>query len=205
MKKIIAGILSIFLCTLIFTSCLNRGRGDPTISVTQPISTAANAQNTEPASQQTSDVTEIITSQTEFATSGVPDNQQTEPASADADANGKKMVFSSDPQNAFISAVVAKYSVDASNLVAYYVSGGDSNGNLVFEFDGTVGSDGRRLRTRDTLKNIYTVSPPPELIAKKASGTAAEGNEYNERDTKLCRYFTDYVLFRFFADDIQNA
>ena len=52
------------------------------------------------------------------------------------------MVFSSDPSNEFITAVVSKYGVNASNLVAYYVSSGTSNGNLVYEFDGTIGENG---------------------------------------------------------------
>jgi hypothetical protein len=146
-----------------------------------------------------------VTNATDNPTTTVPDNTSTEPATSSSQQTNEKMVFSSDPNNPFISAVVKRYGVSASNLVAYYVSSGTSNANLVYEFNGTIGADGRPVRNKDTLKSIYTVSAPPELLAKKASGTAAEGNEYNEKDTKLCRFFTDNVVFRFFGDELQNA
>lgn len=171
------------------------------MSVTQPISVPGTTQNTEPASEQVSDATDEAVSQI----TSVPAETPTEQITSVTEKSDSKMVFSSDPNNIFISAVVKKYSVNASNLVAYYLASEDTNGNLVYEFDGTIGSDGRPVRTIETLKNIYAVSAPPELTAKKASGTAAEGNEYNERDTRLCRYFTEFVVFRFFSEELQNA
>ncbi len=202
MKRFISCFIIVCLCALLFSSCSASNRGGPTLSVTQPVvSVSETTQSTDIASQPSSVVTDESTTQPTVVTQ----EYSTEPATTTSTNSNDKMVFSSDPQNAFVSAVVAKYGVNASNLVAYYVSSGNSNGNLVYEFDGTLGSDGRPVRTKDTLKNIYTVSAPPELLAKKASGTAAEGNEYNERDTWLCRYFTENVVFRFFAEEIQNA
>ena len=201
MKRFITCFALALLCVFLFSSCLNRDRGGPTIHVTQPITAPQTTQNNENNTEQVSTQSDEQVS----TTTTVSDDVSTEPVTSSTDKTNDKMVFSSDPENIFISAVVAKYGVNASNLVAYYVSSESSNANLVYEFNGTVGSDGRPIRTKDTLKNIYTVSAPPELLAKKASGTAAEGNEYNERDTKLCRYFTDFVVFRFFADEIQNA
>ena len=201
MKRYISCFALVLLCAFLFSSCLNRDRGGPTIHVTQPVTASQTTQNNENNTEQVSTQSDEQVS----PSTTVPDDVSTEPVTSSTDKTNDKMVFSSDPENIFISAVVAKYGVNASNLVAYYVSSENSNANLVYEFNGTVGSDGRPIRTKDTLKNIYTVSAPPELLAKKASGTAAEGNEYNERDTKLCRYFTDFVLFRFFADEIQNA
>lgn len=199
MKKAFSFFSFVLICLFIFSSCSNRGRSGPTLSVTDPVSVTQTTQSTESTTQQVSE-------QTVSQTTTVPaDTVPTEPVTTNAGQTDDKMVFSSDPENIFISAVVAKYGVDASNLVAFYVSSEKSNANLVYEFDGTVGSDGRAVRSKKTLKNIYTVSAPPELLAKKASGTAAEGNEYDEKDTKLCQYFTDNVLFRFFAKDIQNA
>lgn len=201
MKRYISCFVLVLLCVFLFSSCLNSDRGGPTIHVTQPVTAPQTTQSTENTTEQVITQTDEQVSQT----TAVPEDVSTEPVTSSSNKTNDKMVFSSNPENIFISAVVAKYGVSSSNLVAYYVSSESSNANLVYEFNGTVGSDGRPVRTKETLKNIYTVSAPPELLAKKASGTAAEGNEYNERDTKLCRYFTDFVVFRFFADDIQNA
>ncbi|MCR4564243.1 MAG: hypothetical protein K5755_06390 [Clostridiales bacterium] len=201
MKRFFTLFLIVILSAFLFSSCLNRNHGGPTISVTVPSSVPDTTQGAENTSEQvTQDNGESV-----VQTTALPDNVSTEPFTTSQNQSDNKMVFTSDPDNPFINAVVSRYGVNASNLVAYYVSSGTSGANLVYEFDGTVGSDGRPVRTLDTLKNIYTVSAPPELLAKKASGTAAEGNEYNEKDTKLCRFFTEQVVFRFFAKDIQNA
>jgi len=202
MKRFISCFLIIILCVFIFSSCLNRGdNGGPTLSVTQPVSVPDSTQNVEDVTGHENSQDGESVPQTTAASPDIT----TEAVTSASNKTDEKMVFSSDPNNIFISAVVSKYGVNSANLVVYYASSGTSNANLVYEFNGAVGTDGRPIRTKDTLKNIYTVSAPPELLAKKASGTAAEGNEYNERDTKLCKYFTDYVVFRFFADDIQNA
>jgi len=201
MKRFISFFLIIILCVLLLSSCINHDRGSPTITVTQPVLTTESNRGSQGTSGHDND--ETVTTDSQPATA--PTETTTEPVSSSSKQSGEKMVFSSDPNNAFIMAVVNKYGVNASNLVAYYASSQTTNANLVYEFNGTVGSNGRPVRTIDTLVNIYTVTAPPELLAKKASGTKAEGNEYDEKDTKLCRFFTENVLFRFFGDEIQNA
>ena len=201
MKRLVSCFLIVILCVLLLSSCVDRKRGGPTLSVSQPTSVPSTTANTENVPSLTETQPSETVSQTESTTAVIT----TEPVSTTANTTNEKMVFSSDPENIFITAVVSRYGVNASNLVAYYASSQSSNGNLVYEFDGTLGSDGRPVRTKETLKSIYTVSAPPELLAKKASGTAAEGKEYDEKDTKLCQFFTEQVVFRFFAKDLQNA
>ena len=195
MKKVIHSALLLIVISLLLCSCSNN-RSNPTINVDVPTSEAETTSTltTEPNQQTTVPVTDENTE---------PD--ETVVTTTSEDKKNEKMVFSSDPSNPFIQAVVGKYGVSADRLVAYYANSMTTNGNLVFEFDGSKDANGKAVRNKDTLKNIYTVSQPPELIAKKATGTAAEGNEYTEKESKLCQTFTEQVVFRFFSKELQNA
>ena len=185
MKKISFLILIISFC-LLLTACGN------TEEVTTAVTTTETTTQTTTAAT-TTEATTVTT--TKAATTAATTTEATTAA--------VKMVCSASADNPYLNAVVQKYGIDPYYLVAYYNDSGNSNGNLVFEFDGTTNSDGRLKRTNDTLKNIYTVDS--SYNAKKATGTAAEGNEYSSADSLKCKYFVKLVVFKYSGNDIQNA
>ena len=194
MKKAFVSILSLALVVLLLSSCVGNNNGGPTLSVTDPtLSSTSAVMPTQPVTEQPTETTTELT-EPDFS---VP--SETQSVAEDEEV----MLVSSDPSNQYIAAVVAKYGVNSSNLVAFYASSMTTDGNLVFEFDGSIGSDGRPVRTTKTLKNIYTVDK--DLVAKKATGTAEEGNEYTKKESLYCEYFVKWVVFKVYAKDIQNA
>lgn len=114
-----------------------------------------------------------------------------------------KMVCSSSPNNPYLNSVVKKYGVDPSFLVAYYNENGTADGNLVFEFNGNKNSDGVMIRSYNNIKNIYTVDA--SYNCKKATGSKSDGNEYSLVETYALKILAQQAIFKYFADDIQNA
>ena len=200
MKKSIVIYLSALLAViLLLPSCIGGSNGGPTMHVTDPTMSAATT-----TAQSTTAVT--TTENPTQTTTEITEPDISIPVETHTVAEGEEvMLVSADPSNPFIEAVVQKYGISPDRLVAFYASSMQTDGNLVFEFDGSVNSGGKPIRTTKTLKNIYTVSPAPELLAKKATGTVAEGNEYSERDSKYCELFVKWIVFKVYAKDIQNA
>lgn len=105
-----------------------------------------------------------------------------------------EMEFSDSPDNKYLAAVASKYSVDPSLLAAIYTVP-DADGNLVLLFDGTKDASGRLVRTKDTLRAIYTVNK--EMVSKCASEDESI-NEYPSGEMKVM-YFsvTKYIMPEF--------
>jgi len=195
MKKSFLYIAVLLVVILLLPSCIGNRGGGPTLNVTDPTLPAMTQSVTEPVTQQA--VTETTTELTQPPEMTFP--TETQSVADDEEV----MLVSADPQNPYLNAVVQKYGLDPATLVAFYASSMKTDGNLVFEFDGSVGSNGKPVRTTKTLINIYTVDE--NLVAKKATGKASEGNEYSKRDSLYCEYFVKWVVFKIYAKDIQNA
>lgn len=65
-------------------------------------------------------------------------------------------IISDSPDNEFIKIVADKYSVDPALLVAIYAVP-DKGNNFVLEFNGTKDSDGKIIRSPDTLYRVHLV------------------------------------------------
>lgn len=195
MRKTYIYISVLFILVSLLTAC-QKNRGGPTINVTDP---------TLPVSTQAVTVNESSTQQTtEEITVDITEPDISVPSETQSVAEDEEiMLVSADPSNPFLNAVVEKYGVSADRLVAFYASSMKTNGNLVYEFDGTTNSSGKMVRNTSTLKNIYTVDE--NLVAKKATGTPEEGNEYSKKDSLYCEYFSKWVVFKVYGKAIQDA
>lgn len=91
------------------------------------------------------------------------------------------MAFSDSADNKYIKAVSSKYGVEPKKLAALYTVP-DNDGNIVLEFDGSVTSDGKLIRTEDTLVAIYSVDR--DLNCKRASENRSL-NEYSYGEMKV--------------------
>jgi len=200
MKKTSLFII-LLLLLIVFSSCSKDVR-PPTVDVIEPTLEITTDSAAEPVTQNQQD---DVTFPSDFDNVEPPDENQTVTtiASEDVSDDDEIMLVSADPSNPFLNAVVLKYGVSPQRLVAFYASSMKKDANLVFEFDGTRDKYGKPVRDTSTLKNIYTVSA--SLEAKKATGTAAEGNEYSTKDSLYCEYFTKWVIFKVYANDIKNA
>ena len=125
----------------------------------------------------------------------VPETTAATTAKAPAMRRTGEMVFTYDASNKYMKAVIDKYGVDPQNLACTYTVP-DNDGNLVFEFDGTM-QDGKRVRTMDTLVAIYTVDK--ELNCKCASRDESK-SEYPKNETEVMFFSVKYILKKYTAE-----
>lgn len=105
-----------------------------------------------------------------------------------------EMAFSDSADNKYINAIVKKYGVNPENLVTLYTVP-DNDGNIVLEFDGSKGSDGKLIRNESTLIAIYSIDK--NLNSKRASETLSL-NEYSYGEMKVMfMTTTKYIMPEF--------
>lgn len=105
-----------------------------------------------------------------------------------------EMEFSESKDNKYLASVAKKYNLNTENLVAIYTVP-DNNGNLVLEFDGSCDSNGKPIRTADTLTAIYSIDK--DFNSKRASETT-ELNEYSYGEMKVMfMSTTKYIMPKF--------
>ena len=213
MKRFLLLLLSIILIITV-SGCASEPKSNPTLppdnvvtqapeTTTEPTETQTETQvdtvnydevtTTEPTTVITTEYSEVETTTLAETTTETTTVIQQEEKKTD-------MSFSSSPDNMFIRAVADKYSVNPSNLVAFYETGESGNSNLVIEFDGSTDSSGKPIRTTSTFVNVYVVNG--ELQCAKATG---DDRELSEKDGKKFEYMTKLVILKFFASDIANA
>ena len=135
---------------------------------------------------------------TELATVPTPTEEQTESTtvpkpSISVEKTGE-MAFSDEADNRYISAIAAKYGVDAKKLVALYTVP-ENDSNIVLEFDGSENADGTLIRNKSTLVAIYSIDK--ELNSKRASEDKAL-NEYSYGEMKVMFFSTTtYIMPEF--------
>lgn len=85
-----------------------------------------------------------------------------------------EMVFTDDPNDKFIQAIVQKYGADPARLACIYVvPEGDSN--HVFEFNGKTDQNGKLIRNESTLKYVYTLNADCSEITRAGGVTGNDG------------------------------
>lgn len=84
------------------------------------------------------------------------------------------MLFTDDPNNKFIQAVVSKYGVDASLLACIYKNP-SSDSNFVWQFNGQTDTNGKPIRNASTLKYVYSISADCNTIARTGGLTGNDG------------------------------
>lgn len=92
-----------------------------------------------------------------------------------------EMEFSDSKDNKYLASVAKKYGLNTDNLAAIYTVP-DNNGNIVLEFDGSRDTDGKLIRTADTLIAVYSIDK--DFNSKRASENA-ELNEYSYGEMKV--------------------
>lgn len=85
--------------------------------------------------------------------------------------------YSENPNNKYISAVVSKYGVDASTLVALIKTNSSVPGATVLQFSGEKDSNGNLIKTKETLKYVYDVRDSGDIM--KASGKKNDNDGYS--------------------------
>lgn len=156
---------------------------EPSLQKTEPLSTAKETE---------AERTEVQSS--------APQAGVSEESSTKYERTGES-VFTDDPTNKYISAVVSKYGADPSLLAAVYTIP-DADGNIVMEFDGTRDENGRLQRNADTLVAIYTVDK--NLNSKRASDDKSK-NEYSTIESKTMFFSVTKYIIPKFENELNNA
>ncbi len=111
-----------------------------------------------------------------------------------------KMAFSDSPDNKYIKAVSTKYGVNSTNLVALYTVP-DNDGNIVLQFDGSRGTDGKLLRNADTLVAIYSVD---KNLNSKCASENRTLNEYSYGEMKVMFISVTKYIMPEFQDELNG-
>ncbi len=170
MKKlyilILSAVLALSFCSCSFSGKENKGTTD--LPINENTSSASETQTTEDG-LSTSNV------QTEANT-----NADTTKPPETTEKSGKQTpvtYYSENPNNKYISAVVSKYGVDASTLVALIKTNASTPGATVLQFSGEKDSKGNLIKTEDTLKYVYDIRDSGAI--KKASGKKTDNDGYS--------------------------
>lgn len=111
------------------------------------------------------------------------------------------MAFSDSADNKYIKLVADKYGVSPSVLAAIYTLAyegmeQEADGNIVLQFDGSVDSEGKLIRTEDTLEMIYMIDA--DDVCTKASVDGSQQDDYNAAKRKVVVLFTTrYIMPKF--------
>ncbi len=173
-------ILSL-VCILIFLFCACTNTAE------EPTSPSAAGQSTVPETTAALQTTAAPPAQTESPSQPEETEPSTDALLSLPDKSGN-MIFSDDPSNRYIQAVVQKYGTDAALLAAIYTEPA-ADTNMVWEFDGTVNADGKLIRNADTLKYVYTVTADCSGITRAGGlrnndGISAAGGYFLMQSTK---------------------
>ncbi len=110
------------------------------------------------------------------------------------------MAFSDSADNKYINAIVTKYGVDAKTLVALYTVP-DNDGNIVLQFDGSTGGNGKLIRNENTLIAIYSIDK--NLNSKRASEDTSL-NEYSYGEMKVMFISTTKYIMPEFQEELNG-
>lgn len=133
-----------------------------------PQTTAQNEATYAPA--QTVDETEVKTTVATHTASVTP---ETTAAFSMPEKKGE-MLFTDDPNDKFIQAIVQKYGSDPARLACIYAVP-EADNNHVFEFNGKTDKNGKLIRNADTLKYVYSLNADCSTITRAAGFTGNDG------------------------------
>lgn len=106
-------------------------------------------------------------------------------------------ILSDDPDNEYIKLVSEKKTVDASVLVAIYAVPDEGN-NFVLEFDGTKDSNGKIIKSPDTLLKVHQVDKNKRIKTATVNGLGNSGVGYAEG--KLVFYMVTNIVMPQYPD-----
>lgn len=106
-------------------------------------------------------------------------------------------ILSDNPDNEFIKIIVEKYGVDPKNLVAIYAVP-DKGNNFVLEFNGKTDSNGRVIKSSDTLKRVHQIDKGRNV--KTATGTITGNVGVSYAEGKLVFYLVTNVIMPQYPD-----
>lgn len=137
-----------------------------------------------PSNENTSSTSETQTTEGGASTANVQTeantNANTTKPPETTENSGKQTpvtYYSENPNNKYISAVVSKYGVDASTLVALIKTNSSVPGATVLQFSGEKDSNGNLIKTKETLKYVYDVRDSGDIM--KASGKKTDNDGYS--------------------------
>lgn len=156
------GVLLLCLC-----SCQNRE--DETQNTTEP---SAAVQNVSEATVPSSSAP--VTAADAGAKKPAASAEETSATLFTAPEKTGDMVFTEDPNDPFIQAIVQKYKVDPARLAGLYMVPA-SDSNYFWEFDGTTDANGKLVRNGKTLKYVYTVTADKSEICRAAGFFGNDG------------------------------
>ena len=92
------------------------------------------------------------------------------------------VAFSDSADNKYIKLISEKYDVPASLLAAIFIipyegMEDEADGNMVLRFDGSKDDKGKLIRTKDTLKTIYTIDAKGNC--ERLSVDGSESSDFN--------------------------
>ncbi len=106
-------------------------------------------------------------------------------------------ILSDDPDNEYIKLVSENKKVDASVLVAIYTVPDEGN-NFVLEFDGTKDSNGKIIKSPDTLLKVHQVDKNKKIKTATVNGLGNSGVGYAEG--KLVFYMVTNIVMPQYPD-----
>lgn len=185
----IAFMLFLGLAVLIFTVFFLLGDNvfapvetmAPSLVTVLPTESTVLQPQTLPPTLPVSEATELP-SESNVSSSALPSLEVTEPVTEPPvteqfsmpNSNGV-MCFSADANNRFSYIVSHSYGISNSLLAAVF-SLPDTGQNYVFEFNGSVGEDGRPLRNADTLRRVYLIDAQGAVTSIAAVNFAESAN-----------------------------
>lgn len=128
---------------LLFCACAKQQK--PTESTTEALTVSQQSEQTD-----TTATAQTTTKKAAETTSAVPNNN-------DVATTKGSMYITTSADNTFISAIASKYGIDPSRLACYYTST-DEDRNYVWQFTGETDSNGKVIKTAETLEKVYIVS-----------------------------------------------
>lgn len=151
-------LIAILLIILIFCACSNNSQ-----------KTNLNITNETTQMQQTTTVeqSKITTTSSTVTTIKSADDETT---SVTAIQKAGDMIFTDEADNKFITAISQKYNVDSSLLACIYTSTQDDR-NYVWQFKNTKDTNGKIIKTADTLQYVYIVSQDCQTIKRTGGYT----------------------------------
>lgn len=110
-----------------------------------------------------------------------------------------EVFYSDNPNNKYILAVVNKYGVDSSNLVALVKVNASFPSALVLEFSGKRDANGELVMTYDELKYVYNIDESNNtLVRASKSATGNDGVSYVESKMLF------YMMEEYFIPELPN-
>lgn len=159
----ILAALAILLC-----ACGAVPADETTVPQTEAQTVPAAVESTAPT--QATSVPEAVTAAPQNTQAAAP---ETSAAYTMPEKKGE-MVFTDDPNDKFIQAIVQKYGSDPTRLACIYAVP-EADNNHVFEFNGTTDKNGKLVRNADTLKYVYSLNADCTTITRAGGLTGNDG------------------------------